>query len=225
MKRILTTALLLAATAYSTIAASLGTAFTYQGRLSAGNEAVTGIYDLRFALYDGLTPGRLIAGPITNAAVSVSNGLFTTSLDFDDVFNGGRLWLQTAVRTNGGGTFTVLNPRQELSPSPYAQYAPNAGAAALANGVTAGGITSAMLADGAVTTAKIAARAVTSTNIDDGGNADYQAFLGTAKSLSDDRIPAFQQSVCWFHPIPAQRLPSPSPSTARALGPWRFRRP
>jgi hypothetical protein len=46
--------------------------------------------------------------------------LFTTGLDFGAaVFNGQALWLQILVRTNGGGAFTPLIPRQPLTPSPY----------------------------------------------------------------------------------------------------------
>jgi len=65
--------------------------------------------------------------------VGVSNGLFTVTLDFGGgVFTGQARWLEIAVRTNGSGAFTALQPRQELMPAPYALYATNAGAAAYA---------------------------------------------------------------------------------------------
>ena len=33
-----------------------GTAFTYQGRLNVGTNGANGVYDLRFALFDAVTP-------------------------------------------------------------------------------------------------------------------------------------------------------------------------
>ena len=83
-KQIITTVALL--TCLSTLnpqlsAALLGTAFTYQGRLTDGANPATGNYDLRFTVYDALTNGTLKA-VVTNASVAVTNGLFTTPVDF-----------------------------------------------------------------------------------------------------------------------------------------------
>jgi len=105
-----------------------GTAFTYQGRLDDSSNPVTGTYDLRFTIYDSTnTPGNLIAGPITNSATAVSNGLFIATLDFGaGVFTGAARWLDIAVRTNGTGVFTTLAPRQQLTPTPYAVMANSA---------------------------------------------------------------------------------------------------
>jgi hypothetical protein len=105
-----------------------GTAFTYQGRLNDGAGPANGTYDLRFAIYDSTNnPGILIAGPLTNAASSVSNGLFTVALDFGSgVFDGTPRFLEIAVRTNGGVTFIALTPRQALTPTPYAIFANSA---------------------------------------------------------------------------------------------------
>jgi hypothetical protein len=114
-------------------ASPLGTAFTYQGQLTDGGRPAQGSYDLRFTLYDAVTNGSAIAGPITNSPVGVTNGLFTTTLDFGvGVFTAAARWLEIAVRTNGGGAFTALWPLQELTPAPCALYATNAGAAAYA---------------------------------------------------------------------------------------------
>lgn len=102
-----------------------GTAFTYQGRLNDGANPANGTYDLRFSIYDSTNnPGIFIAGPLTNAATSVSNGLFAATLDFGaGVFDGAPRFLEIAVRTNGGGVFIVLTPRQALTPTPYAIFA------------------------------------------------------------------------------------------------------
>ena len=98
-----------------------GTAFTYQGRLDAAGAPANGSFDLRFAIYDAASGGSLLAGPLTNTAVAVSNGLFTVALDFGaGVFDGPARWLEIGVRTNGGGAFTALSPRQALTATPYA---------------------------------------------------------------------------------------------------------
>src|SRR5208337_2519943 len=104
-----------------------GTAFTYQGRLNDGGNAAQGTYDLQFTLTDSLIDGNLVAGPMTNTAVSVNNGLFTVVLDFGEgVFRGQALWLEIGVRTNGNSGFTTLTPRQPLAAVPYAIMASTA---------------------------------------------------------------------------------------------------
>jgi hypothetical protein len=97
-----------------------GTAFTYQGRLNDGANPAGGIYDLRFAIYDSLNAGTQQGSLLTNSATAVSNGLFTATLDFGNQFPGAGRWLEIGVRTNGGGSFFTLSPRQALTPAPYA---------------------------------------------------------------------------------------------------------
>ena len=93
----------------------IGTAFTYQGKLSAGGQPAN---------------GSVVGGPLTNSATGVTNGLFTVLLDFrTNIFTGDARWLAIEVKTNGGGTFILLTPRQQLTPTPYALYAPTAGTA------------------------------------------------------------------------------------------------
>jgi photosystem II stability/assembly factor-like uncharacterized protein len=103
-----------------------GTAFLYQGRLNDGGNPANGNYDLRFTIYDSTNnPGVVIAGPLTNSATVVSNGLFTANLDYGPgVFTGPARWLDLGVRTNGSTNgFVVLSPRQMLTPTPYAIFA------------------------------------------------------------------------------------------------------
>lgn len=108
------------------------TAFMYQGWLVSGGVPANGSYDLSFTLYNDGTNGTVF-GALTNTATSVSNGLFTVALDFGSgIFAGSNYWLDVAVRTNGSATFTELTPRQPITPTPYAIYAPNAGSAATA---------------------------------------------------------------------------------------------
>jgi hypothetical protein len=99
-----------------------GTAFTYQGRLNSSGSSATGIYDLRFTLYDAGVNGNTVGAPVTNSATGVTNGLFTVTLDFGSgVFTGPtNRWLEIAARTNGAASFTTLAPRQQILPTPYA---------------------------------------------------------------------------------------------------------
>jgi hypothetical protein len=104
------------------------TIFTYQGRLNSSGAPANGAYDLKFSIYDSTNqPGVLIAGPLTNFTVSVSNGLFTTPIDVGVVpFNGSDRWLEIAVRTNGSGAFSTLAARQQITLAPYAIMARSA---------------------------------------------------------------------------------------------------
>lgn len=101
-----------------------GTAFTYQGQLSTGSQPASGSYDLRAIVYDAEVGGAQIGSVVTNLAVPVAGGFFTTRLDFGPgVFSGPARWLELGVRTAGGGAFTTLSPRQPLAAAPYALYA------------------------------------------------------------------------------------------------------
>ncbi|MCP4709856.1 MAG: hypothetical protein GY869_14630, partial [Planctomycetes bacterium] len=103
-------------------AQSLGTAFTYQGKLNVGGLPANGIYDLEFKLYDALTAGSQIDTTKLKEDVNLYDGYFTVSLDFGVLaFNGDPRWLQIAVRP-GTSTErpTALTPRQQISPTPYA---------------------------------------------------------------------------------------------------------
>lgn len=120
-------------------AAAQGTAFTYQGQLVLNGSPANGSYDMTFTLYATNSGGTSVAGPVTNVA-GVTNGLFTTSVDFGpSVFTGNSNWLEIAVRTNGSGTFATLAPRQEVSPTPNAIYSETGGTAMyLSTGVSVG---------------------------------------------------------------------------------------
>jgi hypothetical protein len=101
--------------------AGQGTAFTYQGAMTEGAKPATGTFDFQFALYTTGLRGGQIGSTVTNLAVGVTNGFFTTTLDFGPgIFTGPALWLQLAVRTNGGGAYTQLSALQPLLAAPYA---------------------------------------------------------------------------------------------------------
>ena len=105
-----------------------GTAFTYQGWLNAGGSLANSNFDLTFTLYTATNlPGTVVAGPVTNSAVPVTNGQFMVTLDFGaGVFTGPDRWLEIAVRATGTTNFTTLAPRQRVTPVPYAIFANSA---------------------------------------------------------------------------------------------------
>jgi hypothetical protein len=118
-----------------------GTAFTYQGQLQNNGSPANGNYDFTFALFNNdSTNSAQVGSTLLDTSVGVTNGLFTVTLDFGSVFTGNPTWLSIAVRTNGGVGFTPLSPLQELTPTPYATYAPNAGVAASAASVLAANV-------------------------------------------------------------------------------------
>jgi hypothetical protein len=133
-KRTLALWALLAALAGSAVATDMGTAFTYQGRLCDDGVPANGLYDFTFELYDAPDPpGGSFIDSRTLPAVFVTNGLFTTNIDFGIApFAGQARWLKISARTNGVGAYAALGPRQELKPTPYALYAATAGTAATA---------------------------------------------------------------------------------------------
>src|SRR5262245_52561389 len=116
--------LLLAAPPPALWAEPLGTTFIYQGRLSDGGGPANGSYDFEFRLFDALTLGNQVAGPLSKAGVAVAGGLFSVELDFGPgAFAGERRWLEIGVQPAGGGGFTTLVPRQELTATPNATFA------------------------------------------------------------------------------------------------------
>lgn len=105
----------------------LGTAWTYQGRLIDVNEPADGLYDFQFKVFDAPVAGTQIDGDVNKPDIDVIDGYFTVLLDFgSDVFDGNAVWLEIGVRPgdlNDPNAYTILNPRQEVAPTPYSLYA------------------------------------------------------------------------------------------------------
>jgi hypothetical protein len=99
-------------------------AFTYQGVLNAGGVPLNGSCDLQFSLWDDAAAGTQI-GATQTITTTVSAGLVNVVLN-DPVIgstamDGTALWLEIAVRTpSGSGAYTVLSPRQAITPAPLA---------------------------------------------------------------------------------------------------------
>jgi hypothetical protein len=114
----------------SAIATPIGTAFTYQGRLMDNNQPADGLYDFQFKLFDANNAGNKLGADVNISEVDVIDGYFTVEIDFGSVFDGNNRWLEKGVRPGDmadPNAYTVLSPRQKLSPTPYALYAKTSG--------------------------------------------------------------------------------------------------
>ena len=105
-----------------------GTAFTYQGRLQSGGDPASGTYNFAFSLFSVPGGGYPIGSQVVTNGVVVTNGLFVVTLDYGaSAWNGETNWLAIEVETNGASSYTILSPRQQLTPTPYAIYSETAG--------------------------------------------------------------------------------------------------
>ena len=106
---------------------AIGTGFIYQGRLIDADYPADDIYDFRFALYNDMTTGMQQGTTIYRDDIGVSDGYFTSGLDFGmDVLDSNALWLEIGVRpgdVNDPNSYTRLSPRQRITPTPYAVHA------------------------------------------------------------------------------------------------------
>ncbi len=123
---------LMVCSARVTEAVPMGTAFSYQGRLIDANAVADGFYDLQFKLFDdpNIVIGNQIGSDVNVPDIDVIDGYFTVPLDFGSVFDGNAVWLEIGIRPgdmNDPNVYTFLEPRQEITPTPYAIYAKTAG--------------------------------------------------------------------------------------------------
>jgi hypothetical protein len=107
-------------------ACAQGTAFTYQGRFAENGVAANGTVEFQFTLWNALNSGTQVATATpASSIVNVTNGLFTTPIDFGaTAFDGADRYLQIEARTTIG-PFVTLTPRQRITAAPYALLAGN----------------------------------------------------------------------------------------------------
>ena len=123
--------MVLAATAPVMAQTPLTTGFSYQGRLAGVAVAPNATVDLRFRLYNAPIGGDQNGATLCKEDVTLTDGTFSTSLDFGPQFNGQSRYLEIEVRSNAlltcddGAGFELLLPRQPISAAPYALYALN----------------------------------------------------------------------------------------------------
>jgi hypothetical protein len=91
------------------------------------NSPAEGLYDFQFEAYDDAATGTQQGSTVSKDDVDVIDGHFTAILDFGSgIFTGDARWLQISISLADANDFVTLNPRQELTPTPYALYAESA---------------------------------------------------------------------------------------------------
>jgi hypothetical protein len=141
MKKTLALTILALALICGGTASAQTTSFTYQGNLNTSGTPANGNHDFEFALFDALAAGTQLGSTLTRTNVAVADGIFAVTLDFGTQFPGANRFLEIRVRTSGGGAFTPLAPRQQVTSSPYSINAAQlGGVAASAYVTTTGGV-------------------------------------------------------------------------------------
>jgi hypothetical protein len=102
---------------------SVGTVFSYQGRLTNAGKPANGRFDFEFRLYKSLTGTTQVGNTVSLLNIPVTSGLFNVYLGFGNVFNGTQLYLETRVRPTGSSAAHTILGRQPLDAAPYASYA------------------------------------------------------------------------------------------------------
>jgi hypothetical protein len=96
------------------------TDFTYQGSLNNGGSPANGNFDFEFQLYNALAAGSQVGSTQSINNVVVTNGVFAVKLNFSTNFPGANRFLEIRVRPSGGGAFTLLTPRTQITSEPHA---------------------------------------------------------------------------------------------------------
>ena len=103
-------------------------AFTYQGEVERDSLLVDDSCDLLFSLWTAASGGVQVGAAVEKTGVAISEGRFTTELDFGPTaFASGRQrWLQIQINCptlDPNSTYSLLSPRQKITGAPYAQAA------------------------------------------------------------------------------------------------------
>lgn len=103
-----------------------GAGFTYQGQLSQNGLPTDKTCDFRFSLWTESSNGTQVGDVQIIPGIAVNKGYFSISgLDFgNNAFNGEARWLGIEVKCVGEMIYTTLNPRQQITPAPYALAMP-----------------------------------------------------------------------------------------------------
>jgi hypothetical protein len=105
--------------------ASVGSGFTYQGRLADGDgNPISDTCSLDFTLWDAENGGSVVGHQMVTG-VEVNDGylavLLNGSGEFgEDAFTGQARWLKIGVKCSGDADWNALSGRQLLSAAPYA---------------------------------------------------------------------------------------------------------
>jgi hypothetical protein len=110
----------------SPAAAQSAASVTYQGVLTENDLPVTGIYDIRFELYDARQGGQKISPTLCVNDVKVTSGLFTVIIPLPALTSGTPVFLEVSTRLDNGEDcsgsegYIALARRQAVTPAPIA---------------------------------------------------------------------------------------------------------
>lgn len=98
-------------------ATALAEDFTYHGTLEQAGAPASGSYDLKLTLYSAEQGGQVLAGPFEAYGVDVSDGAFSTQVDFGPLGDLDRTaWLGVEVKAGSGG-YEPLAGRSPIKPA------------------------------------------------------------------------------------------------------------
>lgn len=98
---------------------------TYQGLLQVSGVEAVGIYDFQFRVFSTLSGGVQVGSTLPADNVNIATGIFSVQLNFgESVFTGEERWLEIAVKADASGSYTILAPRQQVTPAPMALALP-----------------------------------------------------------------------------------------------------
>jgi hypothetical protein len=145
----------------------LDNAIGVQGVLSVNGAPAEGVHDLRVTPYPDRFAGVPLAPALEIDNVFVSQGAFSTKVDFGStLFLGDKVFFEIAIRAgNSTGAYEVLAPRQEVTAAPYA-LKPAAGSVTDLE-IATGAVGPVQIADGAVDTSELGDGAVTTSKLGD----------------------------------------------------------
>ncbi len=130
MHTLIRTLLMIVMSALASGTVAQPTSFTYQGRLKNGGALAEGQHDFRFRLFDAPTGGTQVGTQQCVDNLAVTEGVFTASLDFGQLFDStASRFIEIEVRRDAGlncasaAGFVVLAPRQLLTAAPTANHA------------------------------------------------------------------------------------------------------
>lgn len=107
-------------------AGGLGSAFSYQGRLTSAGANYSGPADFICTIYDGPSGTGVVSSPLTLAQVPVIAGVFSLQIPADPSWfaKAPDRYLELQVRTPAGsGDYQTLTPRQRIGQVPAAMVA------------------------------------------------------------------------------------------------------
>ncbi|MFT5423546.1 MAG: hypothetical protein ACI89L_001326 [Phycisphaerales bacterium] len=98
---------------------ALAQPISYQGQLDDNGAPADGLYDFLFLLMDGAPLGNQVGSTVILSGIQVTNGLFTTTLDFGPgAFDGSPRWIE--IRVLDGSVYRILSPMQPVGNAPVA---------------------------------------------------------------------------------------------------------